>query len=525
MLTPEYLQELPKELTKHYRELEERILREVIKSIDDNMDIRGSARVKLEALLNIGYDQKKIEEIISKETKLGQKKTEKLIEKAGLKNYANDVNAYKFGGKMLMAYKKNNPVKNLVKAVKKDAVRDIGNLTGSIGCAGERLTTFYRDRLNQGAIAIQSGAYSQQEIIRKTINEMAKSGIQVINYSSGRNYNIETAVRMSLMHHVNHMAGNMALLNAEDMEQDLMELTAHAGARPSHAEWQEEIVSLSGRSGYLSLDDIGYGAADGFLGVNCRHGWNPYFEGLSERAWSKKDLKNIDNPPFEYDGKQYDHYQATQRQRNLERSMRIIKRKVIMYDAVGDKEQFTIESVKLQRLRKEYKKFTKASKLKSQVYRSQAAGYNKSISSKQVWANKKAEKEAKKLYKTKDPLASYLKDLPLRKEIKTNPNYKVVREGKQDLHLGNLRNIKMKSQFMNTKEEVEKIIFEHMGKGEIFDKRKTHLKELIEDTRLKGKIYDEATGVIKDTSKGTIHYSKKGVHLVPTLRSFKELKK
>ena len=29
---------------------------------------------------------------------------------------------------------------------------------------------------------------------------------------------------------------------------DLVEVTAHAGARPSHAEWQGKIVSLSGQA-------------------------------------------------------------------------------------------------------------------------------------------------------------------------------------------------------------------------------------------------------------------------------------
>lgn len=49
------------------------------------------------------------------------------------------------------------------------------------------------------------------------------------------------------------MTGEISLANAKDMEQDLMEISAHAGARPSHAEWQGQIVSLSGdNTKYLS---------------------------------------------------------------------------------------------------------------------------------------------------------------------------------------------------------------------------------------------------------------------------------
>ena len=68
---------------------------------------------------------------------------------------------------------------------------------------------------------------------------------------------------------LNQMTGEISLANAKDMEQDLMEISAHAGARPSHAEWQGQIVSLSDdNTKYLSLDDKGYGDVTGFLGAN-----------------------------------------------------------------------------------------------------------------------------------------------------------------------------------------------------------------------------------------------------------------
>ena len=55
--------------------------------------------------------------------------------------------------------------------------------------------------------------------------------------------------------------------NAISMDCDWMEISAHA----SHPQWQGKIVSLSGRKGYLSKRDIGYGTGPGFKGWNCRH--------------------------------------------------------------------------------------------------------------------------------------------------------------------------------------------------------------------------------------------------------------
>ena len=85
------------------------------------------------------------------------------------------------------------------------------------------------------------------------------------------------------------MCGKMQLARAKELEWDLMELTAHSGARPEHATWQGKIVSLSGKTGYLSLDDIGYGEVTGFKGVNCRHDWRPYYRG-SSRTYTDKEL-------------------------------------------------------------------------------------------------------------------------------------------------------------------------------------------------------------------------------------------
>nr|DAK63882.1 MAG TPA: minor capsid protein [Caudoviricetes sp.] len=105
---------------------------------------------------------------------------------------------------------------------------------------------------------------------------------------------------------ISQLTGEISLMNAEDMGQDLMEISAHIRARPSHAEWQGKIVSLSGENPkYLSLEDIGYGEVTGFKGVNCRHDWYPFFEGISSRVYDDEELEDFDPEPFEYEGKEY----------------------------------------------------------------------------------------------------------------------------------------------------------------------------------------------------------------------------
>ena len=138
---------------------------------------------------------------------------------------------------------------------------------------------------------------------------------------------LESAVRMNIITGVNQTCGKLQELRADEVGWDLMELTAHSGARPSHASWQGKIVSRSGQKGYLNLDDIGYGTATGFKGVNCRHDWYPYYKG-SSRTYTQEQLNAWKNEKITYNGKEYSKYDATQIQRRMERQIRADKKEL-----------------------------------------------------------------------------------------------------------------------------------------------------------------------------------------------------
>ncbi len=137
---------------------------------------------------------------------------------------------------------------------------------------------------------IESGAFDYATAIRNAVQSAAQEGAWV-SYPSGHRDRLDVAVRRAVLTGVGQTTGQIGLAYAQDMGCDLMEITAHAGARPSHAAWQGKLVSLSGRTGYLSLRDIGYNTGPGFKGWNCRHDWFPFFEGLSESAYPRSEIE------------------------------------------------------------------------------------------------------------------------------------------------------------------------------------------------------------------------------------------
>lgn len=92
-------------------------------------------------------------------------------------------------------------------------------------------------------------------------------------------------------------------------------------------------------------------------------------EGVSERRYTDEQLENIDPPPFEYQGKTYTAYEATQKQRQIETAIRKCKREIIGYDAAGQTEASQDASIRLRRLSAEYKAFSKAAGLREQPER------------------------------------------------------------------------------------------------------------------------------------------------------------
>ncbi|MBQ9209988.1 MAG: hypothetical protein IJ149_10780 [Oscillospiraceae bacterium] len=122
------------------------------------------------------------------------------------------------------------------------------------------------------------------------------------------------------------------------------------------------------------------------MGANCRHTFYPFIPGVSQRNYTEDELRSIDPPPFEYEGRTYTAYEASQKQRQIEREIRKTKREIIAAEATGDKDRLTVKAVRLRRQKELYHDFSKAAGLREQKERMQVNGYDRSKSMKTVWA-------------------------------------------------------------------------------------------------------------------------------------------
>ena len=256
----------------------------------------------------------------------------------------------------------------------------------------------YRDCLDYAYMQVMTGAVDHNTAVRNATRRLTEGGLQFVDYASGVRCHADVAARRAVLTGLSQMTGKVSEHNAAELDTDIVEVDAHAGARPDHAQWQGKWYSLSGKSKkYPSLKAVtGYGTVTGLKGANCRHDFYPVIEGISEPSYTEEELKSIDPPPFEYNGKTYTYYEATQRQRAMERSMRKTKREILATDATDDKDRFTEKSVLLRRQKEEYGRFSKAAGLSVRNERAQVGGFGHSQASRAAWAERKAKSELDK---------------------------------------------------------------------------------------------------------------------------------
>ena len=405
MLTPEQLGHCADSMVVLYSELNETIIRDVARRIAKTATITDTGKLQLRALQNLGVLQQDVLASVAKYTQTSEEELQKIFADASASAVEYDIKIYRANGLNPLPINLSPSAMQTLEAGYKKTAGNIANLTRTTAVSTQ---TKFISACTMAEMKAESGAFSPEQAIFDALKELASEGATVI-YPSGHEDKIDVAVRRNVMTGVGQTTGEICLAYAEELGCDLMEITAHAGARPSHAAWQGKIVSLSGRNGYLSLDDIGYGTGAGFKGWNCRHDWYPYFEG-STRMYSDKELAALEEKNVEFpDGSMHTLYEAEQYQRGLERKIRETKRILAAKDELlkncSDdlnhnelQGRFDHFSVKLKSQEAQLRAFCNKTGLRPDGSRTRIVGFGKSASQKAVGSANRYFKDFSKDY-------------------------------------------------------------------------------------------------------------------------------
>lgn len=323
--------------------------------------LRADKAYQMAVAENTKAYKQEIQDIIDETVKAAKEANDILVAEAGDMAWNNDLSMWEQHGEDLT---KPNNMSQLINASRKQTMGALKNLTNTMGFRNTNLGTVgvlnaYQRELDLALLKVATGTFSYDQAVNDCVHRLAQSGLRSIDYASGRTYQLDTAVRMSVRTGMSQLAGKVMEANLESSGQDLVITSQHMGSRPEHVPWQNKVFSYSGKSKKYPdfFKETGYGTVQGLKGANCTHDFYPFWEGASVIP---EDI--VEPDPVEIDGKEYDYYQATQKQRQMERNIRAIKREIEAQTRLGG--STTELKSKLREKTAEYKRFSNKAGLK-----------------------------------------------------------------------------------------------------------------------------------------------------------------
>ena len=380
MLNPSYLlhatepaEEIAEQL---HRYIMDRIIERIITRFGrgDDYILTSLDKWQIETLQEAGFLLEDIQKEISKATGRMQAEIKEAMEDAGVRTLEYDDRIYREAGLDLVPLVQ-SPY--MIQLMQDTYTQTLGEWENFTSISKRAVHDLFVGACDTAYMRAMSGMISPSQAVREALEEMVSGGVYV-EYPGGRKDTIETATARAVRTGIGQASGRIQLDRMKQMGWDLILTSSHLGARPSHAEWQGKVFSLSGLDprypDFVAVTE--YGTVTGIYGANCRHSVSPYFEGM-------------ENPFEKFDSEENrKRYELEQRQRTLERRIRNTKRQVMDWKKAADvekdperkveyQEKFERKAALLQRQNKEYNQFCEDNNLKKQNERIHVAMWDR----------------------------------------------------------------------------------------------------------------------------------------------------
>lgn len=331
MLTPEYLNNIEfNDVVELYNKLNIEIIADIISRISIMDDITAVSKEQMEILLQtngteIFNEALEKTSLLTRETKNALKLLFKNMAKEDIQGYEE---LYKYREK---PFKLSETQYNILNQGLKQTNKTLKNMTNTIAFQSQQA---YVNAVDEAYMKVISGAFDYTSAINTAVQQLADKGI-TLKDKLGRNIQLETAVRRNVLSGIHTTANNINRNIETELGCDGYEVTAHLGARPSHAEEQGKQFAVSkkdaGKYGLELWSDV----AELWEEYNCRHSYFGIILGVSEPVYTNNELEKFKNATVTLNGKQVPYYKATQRQRQFESDIRNTKRSIQTLDKAG----------------------------------------------------------------------------------------------------------------------------------------------------------------------------------------------
>lgn len=331
MITPHQLDLWSSNMAHLYQSLEGELIRLIAKRLNTGHEnILDWQRQKLQELHLFNKDAIKV---ISQITGLAESEVKKMFESSG--------------GKVISELDKQLPYDPLPKPTNLDEIMrayhnqvwgDVNNyvnqtlLSTNFGY-GSATTRMFNEIVNKTTAAFNSGLFTFDQALERTIQQWAQKGIRsTFVDKGGHTWSLERYVRTVLKSTLGNTYDKLRKDRMAEYGVHTVIVTSHMGAREACSKIQGHVVdlreSVPSNSEYKSIYDpywhAEYGTAAGHRGVNCQHLHIPFIPGVNENHQPKFDPQENEKVA-----------ELTKRQRALERQIVKLKKNQAVAEALG----------------------------------------------------------------------------------------------------------------------------------------------------------------------------------------------
>lgn len=288
-ITPYQLDLWSGNMAELYQSLEGEIIRIIIKRL--NSGERDIALWQAEKLADLRLFNRDVMKLLAEVTNVAESEIIRMFEDTG-KGIVQDVDR-------AMPYEQKPMPTNLdyvMRAYHNQVWSDIDNyvnqtlITTNFGAGSAQRA--YQGVLNQTSAMFNTGLYTFEQSLEKSITDLAQKGIRTILTDRGGNsWSLEGYVRTVLKSTLGNTYNELRTERMSDYGVHTVLVTSHAGARYQCSKIQGNVVDLRPASEiptdskYKSIYDpswdADYGLPGGHRGVNCRHLHVPFIPGVS----------------------------------------------------------------------------------------------------------------------------------------------------------------------------------------------------------------------------------------------------
>lgn len=376
MLTGDQVEALSLRAEEISDKLSDFLIKDIAERVSEAGQLTSTASYEVWRFQNLGVSQEKLKKELKKRLNISLSQVEDLLKQSAEAGYNFDIS--NFPTDKAIPFAENTTLQQIVGASVQMAQEDFTNIVQTIGFVGpegnvQELTQAYQGACDYAFQKTVTGTQDMQSAIREATKNLAEKGIRYIDYESGVHTSMEAAVRRCVMGGMGLMQEKISESNHDYLGCDGWEISAHHDSAPDHEPIQGK-----------QYTDKEYKTINGSLlrrigTLNCGHAAFPIIMGVNSPQYTAKQLEDMRKENEEgvtYGDRHYTLYEATQRQRQYERTIRKQKRRILVDESTGDKDRLQNDQIRLQLLKQEYAKFSRGTGLRPQYDRMETAGFD-----------------------------------------------------------------------------------------------------------------------------------------------------